>query len=222
MGRVAAGGITRLAYTDAGLEARAWFEGQAHAAGLEVSVDSAGNILALEPSGGNHYLPVLSGSHLDTVPQGGCYYGHWGWSPPCRQYAPSVSTPMSLPGSHSGSCFSPARNRAVLGWLSPKPDDSERRGWARIRRSGGFTGPDGPGRCMPGWAWLGPRPIRSGHPVGSMSLSSSILIRPTRYRKRAFHPVWLRPSLRPLISGCGPRAGERIRAQRECLNGVMP
>lgn len=70
------GGVSRLALSPADLEAREWFIGRARAAGLEVSVDPVGNILALEPEGPDP--PLLSGSHLDSVPHGGRFDGALG------------------------------------------------------------------------------------------------------------------------------------------------
>jgi N-carbamoyl-L-amino-acid hydrolase len=71
------GGVTRLAYSPADLEARAWLIDKAQSAGLEISIDPIGNILALEPNA-DRELPVLSGSHLDTVPRGGRFDGMLG------------------------------------------------------------------------------------------------------------------------------------------------
>lgn len=72
-----AGGVTRLAYTPPDLTARSWFIDQAEKAALTVSIDAAGNVLALEKDAGNE-SPVLSGSHLDTVPNGGRFDGMLG------------------------------------------------------------------------------------------------------------------------------------------------
>lgn len=65
-----AGGVTRLAYSPADRQTRTRFIQWAEELGLAVSVDAVGNILALEPDHGAE-LPVLSGSHLDTVRRGG-------------------------------------------------------------------------------------------------------------------------------------------------------
>jgi N-carbamoyl-L-amino-acid hydrolase len=72
-----AGGVTRLAFTPPDLTARSWLIGQAEKVGLTVSIDAVGNVLALEEDAGNA-LPVLSGSHLDTVPNGGRFDGMLG------------------------------------------------------------------------------------------------------------------------------------------------
>jgi beta-ureidopropionase / N-carbamoyl-L-amino-acid hydrolase len=71
------GGVTRLAYSPADLEARSWFIDQARKLDLEVSIDPVGNILAVEPNLGPG-PPLLSGSHLDTVPSGGRFDGMLG------------------------------------------------------------------------------------------------------------------------------------------------
>lgn len=72
-----AGGVTRLAYTVPEQKARSWFIEQAEKAGLNVSVDHAGNVLAVEKDAGSG-PPLLSGSHLDTVPRGGRFDGMLG------------------------------------------------------------------------------------------------------------------------------------------------
>lgn len=71
------GGVTRLAYSQEEQDARAWFIARAQEAGLATTVDGAGNVLALEPDAGDA-LPILSGSHLDTVPGGGRFDGMLG------------------------------------------------------------------------------------------------------------------------------------------------
>lgn len=70
------GGVTRLAYTEADVRGHAWLRGRMEAAGLAIEEDAAGNVFgwAARPGPG----AVLSGSHLDTVPQGGRYDGTLG------------------------------------------------------------------------------------------------------------------------------------------------
>src|SRR5205085_11829399 len=72
------GGVERLALTDADLEARAWFASRAEAAGLETSVDTAGNQSAILPGRSPGAPTLLLGSHLDTVPNGGRFDGALG------------------------------------------------------------------------------------------------------------------------------------------------
>lgn len=68
-------GWTRLAWTDEDRAARAWFTDEARAIGLEVEVDRNGSIWAWWGRGDG---AVATGSHLDTVPDGGAYDGALG------------------------------------------------------------------------------------------------------------------------------------------------
>ena len=77
IGAEPSGGVTRPAYSLKEKAAHAWFKKQAKEAGLTVSTDAFGNILALEKDAGDG-PPVLSGSHLDTVPNGGRFDGALG------------------------------------------------------------------------------------------------------------------------------------------------
>src|SRR5215475_4954442 len=61
-------GITRSCWSPAHEEARAWLLGKMTEAGLTTRVDPAGNTFGR--LGGDGPL-VLTGSHIDTVPQGG-------------------------------------------------------------------------------------------------------------------------------------------------------
>lgn len=71
------GGVHRLAYTETNLEARRWVVAKMEEAGLEVRVDTAGNLLGRRP-GTADLPPILLGSHIDTVPQGGAFDGSLG------------------------------------------------------------------------------------------------------------------------------------------------
>jgi N-carbamoyl-L-amino-acid hydrolase len=72
------GGVTRLAYTDADLQARAYVAGLMRAAGLSASIDAAGNLVGRR-AGSDPALPYLSmGSHIDSVPDGGNFDGNFG------------------------------------------------------------------------------------------------------------------------------------------------
>lgn len=68
------GGVTRLALTDEDRAARdllrLWFE----EAGMTVRIDDFGNMIGRR-AGTEDLPPVIIGSHLDTVPQGGRYDG---------------------------------------------------------------------------------------------------------------------------------------------------
>jgi beta-ureidopropionase / N-carbamoyl-L-amino-acid hydrolase len=75
IGKNPAGGYDRIAYTDADRQGREYVIGLMRAAGLEVTVDTAGNISGRQ-AGRQPGLPVLVlGSHVDSVPQGGNYDG---------------------------------------------------------------------------------------------------------------------------------------------------
>ena len=72
------GGVDRTTSNDAHLAARNWFLGRAKEAGLDTSIDPAGNHSALLLSGSEHARTLLLGSHLDSVPNGGNYDGALG------------------------------------------------------------------------------------------------------------------------------------------------
>src|SRR5689334_12496552 len=68
-------GVNRLALTDADGRGRAtvkrWFE----EAGLEVRIDQIGNCYGRRPGVKKDAAPVMSGSHIDSVPTGGAFDG---------------------------------------------------------------------------------------------------------------------------------------------------
>src|SRR5262245_40421906 len=70
-----AGGLRRLALTDADKEMRDLFIGWCTDAGCTVTVDRLGSIFARRPGREDHLAPVLIGSHLDTQVAGGKYDG---------------------------------------------------------------------------------------------------------------------------------------------------
>jgi hydantoinase/carbamoylase family amidase len=70
------GGVSRFAWSPELAEASAWLGRRLEALGLEVEVDSAGNVLGRWKGGEGE--AVLVGSHLDTVPRGGRYDGALG------------------------------------------------------------------------------------------------------------------------------------------------
>jgi len=71
------GGYRRYAWTGADAECRAWFREQAEARGLAYEVDRNGNQWAWlgDPLAGD---AVVTGSHLDSVPDGGAFDGPLG------------------------------------------------------------------------------------------------------------------------------------------------
>ncbi|WP_221355283.1 allantoate amidohydrolase [Streptomyces beigongshangae] len=71
------GGYRRYAWTGADTDCRAWFQEQAEARGLVHELDRNGNQWAWlgDPSAGD---AVVTGSHLDSVPDGGAFDGPLG------------------------------------------------------------------------------------------------------------------------------------------------
>ncbi|AJE41022.1 allantoate amidohydrolase [Streptomyces nodosus] len=71
------GGYRRFAWTDADTTCRAWFREQAESRGLAFEVDRNGNQWAWlgDPAAGD---AVVTGSHLDSVPDGGAFDGPLG------------------------------------------------------------------------------------------------------------------------------------------------
>lgn len=68
-------GAFRTAGSDADLAARATFTGWLEEAGLEVRTDLAGNLIGRLPGADSSRPPLLTGSHLDSVPAGGNFDG---------------------------------------------------------------------------------------------------------------------------------------------------
>ena len=71
------GGYRRQAFTDADLECRAWFSNRALERSLRLQTDRNSNLWAWwdRPGGGT---AVVTGSHLDSVPDGGAFDGPLG------------------------------------------------------------------------------------------------------------------------------------------------
>jgi allantoate deiminase len=71
-------GANRIGYSAEEDEAHDLARGWMEEAGLEVEVDAAGNLFGHVPVPGTRPWPVWTGSHLDTVPQGGKFDGALG------------------------------------------------------------------------------------------------------------------------------------------------
>ena len=69
------GGVSRVAYSEADRAGRAWTMAKMRAAGLDVRVDVAGNIIGRRAGTASGLKPLLFGSHIDSVPGGGNYDG---------------------------------------------------------------------------------------------------------------------------------------------------
>lgn len=78
IGATGEGGVNRPTFSQAHLAARQWFRGQIEASGLEFRMDGAGNHSAFLACEENDVPTLLLGSHLDSVPNGGCFDGALG------------------------------------------------------------------------------------------------------------------------------------------------
>jgi N-carbamoyl-L-amino-acid hydrolase len=73
-----AGGVSRLAYSAADIEARGWVRDTMLGLGMEVRRDEALNVIGRYPGGEEGLKPLALGSHTDTVPSGGRFDGALG------------------------------------------------------------------------------------------------------------------------------------------------
>jgi N-carbamoyl-L-amino-acid hydrolase len=72
------GGVTRLAYSEADLAARAYATQLLKDTKLTVRIDAAGNIFGRRAGSDPQARPIVFGSHVDSVPEGGCFDGNVG------------------------------------------------------------------------------------------------------------------------------------------------
>ena len=72
------GGVSRVAFSDADIAGREYIKELMRDAGLDVRVDTAGNIIGRRAGREDGLPPILFGSHIDSVPGGGNYDGDVG------------------------------------------------------------------------------------------------------------------------------------------------
>lgn len=72
------GGVSRIAFSDADLAGRDYIMSVMRDAGLDVRVDTAGNVIGRRAGREDSLPPILIGSHIDSVPGGGNYDGDVG------------------------------------------------------------------------------------------------------------------------------------------------
>ena len=72
------GGVSRVAFSEADVAGRRFMVDLMKEAGLTVSIDPVGNIFGVRPGSQSAALPILFGSHIDSVPEGGNYDGDVG------------------------------------------------------------------------------------------------------------------------------------------------
>lgn len=78
IGAAEAGGVCRIALTDADRAGRDQIVAWMRECGLHVQVDRIGNIFGTRTGQEAHAAPVMTGSHIDTVATGGRYDGNYG------------------------------------------------------------------------------------------------------------------------------------------------
>ena len=72
------GGVSRVAYTEADRQGRQAVMGWMQEADLAVTIDAAGNLVGRRPGREPSLKPIVLGSHIDSVPEGGNYDGDVG------------------------------------------------------------------------------------------------------------------------------------------------
>lgn len=77
-GKQASGGITRPSFSEEDYQVRDLFAQQLEELGMSVSVDAIANIWGTWEGNGSSEKPIVIGSHLDTVPNGGKFDGALG------------------------------------------------------------------------------------------------------------------------------------------------
>jgi beta-ureidopropionase / N-carbamoyl-L-amino-acid hydrolase len=77
-GKTPEGGTNRVAYSDTDLQARQYAMKLMREANLDASIDAAGNIVGRRAGTDAALKPLMIGSHIDSVPQGGSYDGQVG------------------------------------------------------------------------------------------------------------------------------------------------
>ena len=108
IGAIAGDGVNRACLTALDREARRLLIGWAQTIWLDVSLDAAANLWLRRAGTDPDAAPVLTGSHMDTQPNGGRFDGIFGVSPGSKQRR-RCAAPPSRPGGRSRS--SPGRMR---------------------------------------------------------------------------------------------------------------
>lgn len=78
IGQVADGGVTRIAFSQEDIAARNLVQNWMIEAGMNVRIDAAGNIIGRYEGKQAKFPALATGSHIDTVPNGGRYDGALG------------------------------------------------------------------------------------------------------------------------------------------------
>jgi beta-ureidopropionase / N-carbamoyl-L-amino-acid hydrolase len=78
IGAEPSGGVSRVAYSAADIEARIWVRDTMLGLGMQARRDEALNLIGRHPGRESHLKPLALGSHTDTVPDGGRFDGALG------------------------------------------------------------------------------------------------------------------------------------------------
>src|ERR1051326_8784426 len=72
------GGVSRVAHSEADRLGREYVIGLMRGAKLDTSIDAAGNLVGRRSGSDTSLMPILFGSHVDSVPEGGNFDGDVG------------------------------------------------------------------------------------------------------------------------------------------------
>lgn len=72
------GGVSRVAFSPADIEGRSFARDLMQRAGLDARIDAVGNLIGVRAGTESGALPIVFGSHIDSVPEGGNYDGDVG------------------------------------------------------------------------------------------------------------------------------------------------
>nr|WP_088562104.1 Zn-dependent hydrolase [Arboricoccus pini] len=110
-GATKGGGVDRPAGTREHGRARDWLRGQLEAAGLRVAIDPIGNLFGILEWAGPDAPLILTGSHLDSQPNGGRFDGAYG-------VVASLEAILALKGHAQAHGLSPRCNLALVDWMN--------------------------------------------------------------------------------------------------------
>ena len=193
-----ADGVSRVAYSDADVAGRRYMIDLMRAAGLDPRVDPAGNIFGCRAGTDVSLPPILFGSHIDSVPNGGNFDGDLGSLAALGVLealaAANLRTrhplEMVIWSAEEGVAFTRGLNgsRIVAGDVKPSDMNQVWNGMTRadaIRKIGGD-----PGRIMEAIR-------RAARTIATSSCTSS---RAGHSNARVFLLVWLRASSRSIAT----------------------
>ncbi|SFD79759.1 Zn-dependent hydrolase [Roseivivax sediminis] len=103
---------TRRAFTDRYARAREWLREEMESAGLRTRMDAGGNLIGSLPGSDPAAGTLVSGSHIDTVPDGGRYDGILG-----------VLSALEAVQSFAEGDTAPRHTMEVVDFLSEEPSD---------------------------------------------------------------------------------------------------